>query len=87
MIGVDGARLPGKKEPEIPCLAMRLRDAAKALGVSDGFLWQQTKRGVVPHIRVGKAVLYPVDSLRDWLKKQVQRAGSNGDEKNSEDCA
>lgn len=83
MIGVDAAKLPGKKEPEIPCLAMRLRDAAKALGVSDGFLWQQTKAGVVPCVRVGKAVLYPVDTLRDWLRQQAQ-AGEKEGEKDSQ---
>jgi hypothetical protein len=30
-------------------------------------------KGVVPHIRLGKAILYPVDSLRDWLQKQAQK--------------
>lgn len=71
MIGIDPTRVPPKGGPAIPCLAMRAREAAKALGISERTLWEWTGRGEIPHVRVGKAVLYPVDSLRDWLKQQV----------------
>ncbi|MBN2129815.1 MAG: helix-turn-helix domain-containing protein [Sedimentisphaerales bacterium] len=53
-------------------MAMRPREAAKALGISDRLLWKWTDRGLVPHIRLGKAILYPVDSLRDWLQRQAE---------------
>jgi predicted DNA-binding transcriptional regulator AlpA len=59
---------------------MRPREAAKALGISQRLLWEQTNRGMVPHIRLGKAILYPVDSLRDWLQRQAQ-IGAGNDEK------
>jgi predicted site-specific integrase-resolvase len=56
-----------------PPLALRPRDAAKALGISPRLLWQLTKDGVVPCVRVGdgkrKAVLYPVADLRAWLSR------------------
>ena len=29
--------------------------------------------GEIPHIRVGKAILYPVRELQDWLAGQVER--------------
>jgi len=32
----------------------------------------KTARGVVPHVRMGKRIVYPVDSLRDWLQRQAQ---------------
>ena len=73
-----------KSEPETPCLAMRPREAAKALGISDRLLWKWTDRGLVPHIRLGKAILYPVDSLRDWLQKQAKSAGTANGERTSE---
>jgi excisionase family DNA binding protein len=66
---------------------MRAREAAKALGISERLLWEWTDRGLVPHIRLGKAILYPVDVLRDWLKQQAKTAGSSSDERNSENCA
>jgi excisionase family DNA binding protein len=59
---------------------MRPREAAKALGISERLLWEWTGRGIVPHFRLGKTILYPVDSLRDWLKQQAQQ----GIDKNSE---
>ena len=57
---------------EAPCLALRPRDAAKALGVSERTLWDWTQRGDVPHVRRGKTILYPVDVLRRWLDEQAK---------------
>lgn len=73
MIGANYSNKTIKSEPETPCLAMRPREAAKALGISERLLWEWTDRGVVPHIRLGKAILYPVDSLRDWLLREAQK--------------
>ena len=73
MIGADQTHTTIKAEPEIPCLSMRAREAAKALGISERLLWEWTDRGVVPHVRLGKAILYPTDSLRAWLRQQAQK--------------
>ena len=81
MIGCDKTNTTMKTEPEIPCLAMRPREAAKALGISERLLWEWTDRGVVPHVRLGKRIVYPVDSLRDWLQRQAQK--NAGDDKKS----
>jgi excisionase family DNA binding protein len=61
-------------------LALRPREAAKALGVSERTLWGWTHVGTVPHVRIGRTILYPVDALRDWLKQQSVPAegGENG---------
>lgn len=59
-------------------LAMRPYNAAKALGISPRLLWQLTKDGAVPCVRVGsgkrKTILYPVAELQAWLAQQT-RAG------------
>ena len=56
-------------------LALRPREAAKALGISPRLLWQLTKHGQVPCVRVGsgkrKSVLYPVGVLQAWLTQQT----------------
>lgn len=57
-------------------LALRPREAARALGISERMLWSMTNRGEVPHIRVGRAILYPVDALRTWLAGQVRKEAS-----------
>jgi len=61
-------------------LALRPREAAKALSISPRHLWDLTRRGEVPCVRVGtgkrQTVLYPVAELREWLARRAQ--ASNG---------
>lgn len=63
---------------DISPLALRPREAAKALNVSLRTLWAWTQRGIVPCVKVGagkrKAVLYPVRELQAWLSRQVAAA-------------
>jgi excisionase family DNA binding protein len=66
----------GSGEP--PRLALRPREAAKALGIGERLLFDLTKRGEVPHLRLGnKCVVYPLDALRDWLAGRAQRKGGD----------
>lgn len=57
---------------ESPRLALRPREAAAALGISERLLWGLTARGEVPCVRLGRAVVYPVAQLRDWLAAQAE---------------
>lgn len=51
-------------------LALRPRDAARALGISERCLWSLTQRGEVPHVKIGgRLVLYPRAALIDWLDR------------------
>jgi hypothetical protein len=66
---------------EAGVLALRPRDACKALGMSPRLLFSLTSpRGPIPAVRVGhgklRSVLYPVDSLKAWLAEQA--AASRG---------
>ena len=67
-------------------LALRPREAAKALGISPRFLWQLTHDGHIPCARVGngkrRTVLYPTAELRAWLTRQVE-AGKGGNDGNA----
>ena len=58
-----------------PRLALRPKDATKALGIGPRLLWSMTNRGEIPHVRIGRAVVYPVDELRRWLSEQAQMKG------------
>ena len=68
---------------DLPLLALRPREAAKALGFSPRLLWQLTKDGHIPSVRLGtgkrKTVLYPVAALEAWLTRQAN-AAKGGDE-------
>lgn len=54
-----------------PVIALRPREAAKALSIGTRLLWQMTASGEIPHTRMGRAVLYPVDDLREWLRDRA----------------
>ncbi|MDZ4782612.1 MAG: hypothetical protein SGJ19_20385 [Planctomycetia bacterium] len=60
----------------VESLALRPREAAKALGVSARTLWGlSAPRGPIPCLRVGsgkrQTVLYPVADLQLWLSRQA----------------
>ena len=46
-------------------LSLRPRQAAKALGIGERLLWSKTNAGEIPHLRIGRAIVYPVGMLRD----------------------
>ena len=58
-------------------LALRPREAAEALGVSERTLRKMLPQ--LPHVRRGGVVLLPVEALRRWLEEQAQSEGSRAD--------
>lgn len=69
------AKLPKPKSfklrpPQIPVLALRADEAAIALGISRSMLGEWTKSGIVPSIRLGGVLLYPVQGLKLWLRQK-----------------
>lgn len=61
-------------------LAVGRPEAAAMLGISERLLWTWTKSGVIPHVRIGTRVLYPVEQLRIWLNKQTNGALAQTDQ-------
>jgi hypothetical protein len=57
-----------KNEPRMEPLALRPKDAAAALGISERTLWDWTHQYGLPHLQRGRLVLYPVDGIRLWLR-------------------
>lgn len=68
----------------VESLALRPREAAKALGISARTLWGLTSpRGPIPCLRIGhgkrRTVLYPVADLQAWLSRQAESAKGGED--------
>lgn len=76
--GVTMATDPDNQGGDSLRLALRPREAAKALGIGERLLWSLTDAGQIPHLRLGRAVVYPVDTLRQWLTEQA--TGKPGDQ-------
>lgn len=59
--------LNGKRST--PTLALKPRDAAAAIGISERLLWERTKAGEVPHKRIASRIVYPVEALRQYIEQ------------------
>lgn len=55
-------------------LALRAPEAARVLGISERALWTATNAGEIPHVRVGRTTIYPVDALRAWLEARAAKS-------------
>jgi len=56
-----------------PVLALRPKEAARALGIGERLLWEKTNQGLIPHLRIGSAVVYPVADLAHWLSEEAAK--------------
>lgn len=74
----NGGRLTRHPQtPHAPTpLALRPKQAAKALGIGERLLWDLTHQGLIPHLRLGRAVLYPLPDLQRWLSEQSAEGGA-----------
>jgi hypothetical protein len=71
------AEAPAKKHTladgdGVPILSLRPKQAQKALNIGARSLWVLTNQNLIPHVRVGKCILYPVDQLREWLAERAK---------------
>jgi hypothetical protein len=53
-------------------LALRPKEAARALGIGTRLLWSMTNQGLIPHVRFGKRIVYPVCLLEECLRKLAE---------------
>ena len=56
-------------------LALSPKNAAKALGIGVRTLWSKTNAGEVPHVRIGRRIVYPIELLQEWLREQTKKKG------------
>lgn len=48
------------------------KEAAEMLGVSEWTIYDWARRKIIPHIKVGKRVLFRRASILQWLDEQEQ---------------
>ena len=70
----DADWLPKPQAAEIPRLALRPREAAIALGISEKTLWTLTEQKILPCIKIKGTKLYAVDALRIRLDELTKNA-------------
>ena len=62
----------------VPCLALRKRQMAAALSVSERTLQDWETQEGFPTIRIGGVILYPVDGAKKWLDERIQKGADHG---------
>lgn len=58
--------------PPTPALLLDAPAAAAALSISERKLWELKAGGLIPFVKIGRLVRYPVDGLRDWIAAESQ---------------
>ena len=53
-----------------PAILMTPRQAAKALAISERTLWELTRRGAIPRLKIGASVRYDVKDLQAFIDKK-----------------
>ena len=72
-----------ESDERIPKLALRPKNAALSLDISERLLWSKTKSGEISHTRINRTVVYPVDLLRQYLIQNAKGGVPDDHEKDS----
>jgi excisionase family DNA binding protein len=64
-------------ETALKMLAVNAAEAAKMLGISPRLLWTMTNMNEIPHVRLGRRILYQVSALERWLSDRTQGGDLN----------
>jgi excisionase family DNA binding protein len=67
----------GSTQETIPVLALTPRQAARALNVCEKTLYNLTRAGEIPVLRVGRLVRYDPEDLRRWIRSRTERKSEN----------
>jgi len=59
---------------EVPRLALRPAEAARALGIGERSLWTLAAKGEIPFARLGGLRVFPITALQRWLEQKALAA-------------
>jgi excisionase family DNA binding protein len=57
------------KPSSVPPILINATEAARLLSISERKLWQLTKDGDVPSVRIDKCVRYRIADLEEWTRR------------------
>ena len=57
---------------DVPRLCLSVFEAAKSVGLSEKHFREEVLPRI-PHLRVGRRIVIPVDGLREWLASQSRK--------------
>lgn len=66
----------GSMNNHVQPVALKVNDAAQALGVSARTVWKLIRSGTLPSLRIGTRVLVLYSSLQDYATSRADSSGS-----------
>lgn len=60
-------------------LCLTAVELSEMTGLSLSMVRKLTRCGEVPHIRIGRRILYPVEVINNWLTENTVYRGNEGD--------
>ena len=60
-------------------LALRPKEAAAALGVSDRTLRDWMRNEELPYVQIGRGILIPTSELEGWMRQRLARQAATDD--------
>ena len=54
-----------------PIVCLSAAEVAAETGLSISMVRKLTRHGIIPHVKVGRRVLYPVTALHEWMLKKT----------------
>lgn len=70
---------PDAVKPPPQALLMSTIATAESLGISERTLWSLTANGDIPHVRIGRRVMFRPEALRAWVLAREQRGSGPAD--------
>jgi excisionase family DNA binding protein len=58
-------------------LTLNLKQAAKHLNLSVSYLRLLVRRRAIPHVRIGKRILFPLSQLQSWLEVNAVKSSTD----------
>jgi excisionase family DNA binding protein len=58
------------EQTPVPPLLLTIRQAAQLLAIGERTMWELTRRGAIPCVRIGRSVRYSPLDLRAWIEAQ-----------------
>ncbi|MGD0613348.1 MAG: helix-turn-helix domain-containing protein [Anaerolineales bacterium] len=62
-----------EKEVKLEGVVMTVHEVAKYLRLSEAKVYQMTRKGHVPAIRLGKTWRFRKDLLDEWLRREMEK--------------
>jgi excisionase family DNA binding protein len=58
-----------QRDPDTPLL-LSLKQASRALSLSERTVWAMVQTGDLPHVRIGRRLLFSTAALEAWIERR-----------------